>query len=53
MGRWRGSNGHNYYSFIISPPLPDNVSGLNLVFREYSSPHKRKPTGLEIHMQLN
>lgn len=54
--RWEGgggSNGHNYYSFIVSPPLPDNLSGLNLVFKEYSTPHKRKPTALEIHMQLN
>ncbi len=48
----RGSTGTNTYNFIVSPPLPDNISGLELVFREYSDTIRDKPTGLEIVMHL-
>lgn len=48
----RGSTGTNTYNFIISPPLPDDISGIELVFREYSDTFREKPTGLEIVMQL-
>jgi len=48
----RGSTGTNTYNFIVSPPLPDNISGLELVFREYSDITRNKPTGLEIVMHL-
>ncbi|MBU7008850.1 hypothetical protein [Phosphitispora fastidiosa] len=41
-----GSTGHYTYNFIVSPPLSDDISGIDLVFKEYSAPHK--PTGLEI-----
>ena len=40
------------YDFVVSPPLPDNISGLNLVFKEYHSPFKDKPTGLEVEIQV-
>ncbi|MFJ7685235.1 hypothetical protein [Peribacillus butanolivorans] len=47
-----GSTGQFVHSFIVFPPLPDDISGLNLVFREYSVPFGDKPTGLEISMHL-
>ena len=48
-----GSTGHYTYNFIVSPPLPDDISGLDLVFREYIDPFKDKPTGLEIALHLD
>lgn len=47
-----GSEGHFSYNFVVSPPLPDNISGLNLVFTEYNRPFSDKPTGLEIAIHL-
>jgi hypothetical protein len=47
-----GSTGHFTYNFIVSPPLPDDISKTELVFREYSDPFKEKPTGLEIVMNI-
>lgn len=47
-----GSTGHLTYHFIVSPPLPDDISGIDLVFKEYSDTLKDKPTGLEIVMNL-
>ncbi|MEH7237951.1 hypothetical protein [Bacillus sp. JJ1562] len=47
-----GSTGHYTYNFIVSPPLPDDISKLELIFREYSDPFREKPTGLEIVMDI-
>jgi len=47
-----GSEGHISYNFIVSPPLPDEISGLDLVFRESLTPFKGKSTGLEIVMHI-
>jgi hypothetical protein len=46
MDRGGGSGGHMSYTYIVSPPLPDDLSGLNFVFKEYHAP--LKPTGFEI-----
>jgi hypothetical protein len=48
-----GTEGHISYNFIVSPPLPDNLSGLDVIFREYQTPFKRKPTGVEIVMHID
>lgn len=48
----RGSTGTKTYNFIVSPALPDDISGHELVFREYGDTFKDKPTGLEIVMHL-
>lgn len=48
-----GSRGNYSYKFIVSPPLPDDISGLDLVFKEYGSPFRGKPTGLEIFIHLD
>jgi len=47
-----GTEGHLNYSFLVSPPLPDDISGLNLVFWEKKTPFQGKATGLEINMHL-
>ncbi|MCM3594793.1 hypothetical protein M4D55_03180 [Metabacillus idriensis] len=33
-----GSDGHLSYNFIVSPPLPDNLSGFEFSFKEYKNP---------------
>jgi hypothetical protein len=43
-----GSGGHSRTNFIVSPPIPDEHSRLELVFKEYEDPIKGKPTGLEV-----
>ncbi|OCA81605.1 hypothetical protein A8F94_22320 [Bacillus sp. FJAT-27225] len=51
--RASGSAGHYTYTFIVAPPLPDDVSGITLVFREYSDVIRDKATGLDIIMALD
>ncbi|WP_336750245.1 hypothetical protein [Bacillus altitudinis] len=48
-----GTEGHINYNFIVSPPLPDDVSGLDFIFREYQTPFNGKPSGLEVVMRLD
>jgi hypothetical protein len=45
-----GSSEHMSYSFVVSPPLPDNFSGIDLIFREYVT--GEEATGLEIVIHL-
>lgn len=47
-----GSTGYFKYSYIVSPPLPDDFSGLELVVKEYSDHFKEKPTGIEFVIRL-
>ncbi|QUG41871.1 hypothetical protein KD050_00770 [Psychrobacillus sp. INOP01] len=48
----RGSGGHSTQKFVVSPPLPDDLTGLSLVFTEYTDHLKEKPTGLEFVINL-
>lgn len=48
-----GSTGHYTNTFIVSPPLPDNPSGLSLVFKEENAYYKGDPAGLEIRIDLD
>ncbi|TKC19626.1 hypothetical protein [Robertmurraya kyonggiensis] len=41
-----GSGGHESYTFIVSPALPDDLSEIKLIFKESKPPFK-KPTGFE------
>ncbi|MBB6447999.1 hypothetical protein [Bacillus benzoevorans] len=41
-----GSRGHESYTFIVSPALPDDISKYKLVFKECKIPFQ-KPTGFE------
>lgn len=47
-----GTDGHMSYNFIVSPPLPDDISGLDLIFRETKTPFKRNSTDFEIVMHI-
>lgn len=47
-----GSGGHFTQKFVVSPPLPDDVKELSLVFKEYNNHFKDKPTGLEFIIDL-
>jgi hypothetical protein len=38
MANGTGGDGHFHYNFIVSPPLPDNTSGIELFFKEYNKP---------------
>ena len=48
-----GSDGHFRQNYIVSPPIPDDPSGLKLVFKEYQDYFKGKPTGFEIVFDLD
>lgn len=50
--RSSGSTGNFMHTFIVSPPLPDDISGTTLVFKEYSDVFNDKATGLEIVIHL-
>lgn len=47
-----GGNGHFHYNFIVSPPLPDDNSGIELIFKEYNSPIRDKQVGQDIIIRL-
>lgn len=53
MNSGSGTTGQYTYDFIVSPPIPDDQSGLNIVFKEYQDFFKDKPTGLEIVFQVD
>lgn len=44
-----GSGGHESYTFIVSPALPDDLSELKLVFKQCKVPFQ-KPTGFEFEI---
>lgn len=48
-----GSRGHTSYTFIVSPPLPDDISDLTLVFKEYKDYLRTKATGLEFIIKMD
>jgi len=48
-----GSGGHMSHDYIVSPPLPDDMTRIRLIFKEYDEPYRRKPTGLEFVITLD
>ncbi|MCL6602994.1 MAG: hypothetical protein K6T94_08990 [Paenibacillus sp.] len=42
------TSGHASYNYVISPPLPDIISGLELVFTQYNKPFKKNESGCKI-----
>lgn len=48
-----GANGHMNHHFVVSPPLPDDLSGIKMVFKEYLEPFRAQPTGNEIVVDLS
>lgn len=47
-----GTEGHISYHFIVSPPLPDDISGLDLVFSETKAPFEKDSTSLQIVISI-
>lgn len=47
-----GSGGHESYTYIISPALPEDLSDINLAFKGYIKPDDKSP-GLEFVISLN
>lgn len=47
-----GTTGHASHSYIISPALPDDVSGIELIFKEPGRPFKVNSTGFEFTIKL-
>ncbi len=41
----RGSNGHERSTFIVTPPLPEDIQGFDFVFTQYEDVFEEKPTG--------
>jgi hypothetical protein len=48
-----GSGGHTSYTYIISPPIPDDFSNIKFVFKEGKTPFKAKPTGFEFTIKMD
>ncbi|MCM3217799.1 hypothetical protein M3612_25340 [Niallia taxi] len=48
-----GSDGHMSFDYIVSPPLPNDMSQIKFIFNEYNEPFRRKPTGLEFVITLD
>ena len=44
-----GSDGYSSHSFIVSPPLPDDISEFDFIFKEYSAPFSDKTASRVIH----
>jgi hypothetical protein len=42
------TSGHSSYNYVVSPPLSDDISGIEFVFKEYSKPFKTNETGTNI-----
>ena len=47
-----GTTGHASHSYIISPALPDDLTGIELVFKEVGRPFVENPTGFEFTISL-
>lgn len=47
-----GGEGHLHYNYIVSPPLPENFSGIELIFQEYYFHSGDKQIGNDIVMWL-
>ncbi|MED4054576.1 hypothetical protein P4654_10640 [Niallia taxi] len=35
------------HTYTVSPPLPDDMSAVKFLFKEYKEPLQREPTGIE------
>ncbi|PWV90598.1 hypothetical protein DFQ01_14111 [Paenibacillus cellulosilyticus] len=48
-----GGAGYLSFTYVVSPPLPDNLTGTVLTFREFARPHKNEPTSKEIIIRVD
>lgn len=51
-GGGSGSNGHSTHKYIITPPLPNDLSGIEFNFKEVDEPYNAEPTGFEFTIKL-
>lgn len=47
-----GTTGHMSYNYIISPALPDDLTGIELIFKESGWPFNKISTGFELTITL-
>lgn len=47
-----GGRGHFHYNFIVSPPLPDNISGIELIFKEFNPQFRDEQISDDIVIRL-
>ncbi|EKQ54707.1 MULTISPECIES: hypothetical protein [unclassified Clostridium] len=47
-----GGRGHFHYNFVVSPQLPDDLSGIKLIFKEFNMQFRDKQIGGDIVIQL-
>ncbi|SFS77445.1 hypothetical protein [Paenibacillus sp. BC26] len=52
MDRGGSSGGHSSFNYVVSPALPDDISYMNFVFREFGGPHENEPRGAEITIRI-
>lgn len=52
MASGAGGDEHLHYNFIVSPPLPDNTSGIKLFFKGYNQHSEEKQLVHDIVIQL-
>lgn len=45
-------SGHASFNYVISPPLPDQTSGIELTFIEYRKPFSENETGTKIVFRM-
>ncbi|EJS76613.1 hypothetical protein ICY_02081 [Bacillus cereus BAG2X1-3] len=48
-----GTDGHFSHHFVVSPALPDNSSGISLLFKEHSMPFRKDQAVLEFEIQID
>ncbi|MGH1285958.1 hypothetical protein [Bacillus toyonensis] len=48
-----GTDGHMSYHFVVSPALPDNLSGISLLFKDRSMPFTKDQAVLEFEIRLD
>ena len=47
-----GGRGHFHCNFVVSPQLPDELSGIRLIFKEFNLQFRDKQIGGDIVIQL-
>ncbi len=53
MDSGSGSTGYSHTTYIVTPPLPDDLAGIDLTFTEYTDPIGKKSTGVKFVMRLS
>ncbi|OTY53501.1 hypothetical protein CN272_26535 [Bacillus anthracis] len=48
-----GTDGHMSHHFVVSPALPDNLSGISLRFKELDMPFKKNQAMFEFEIQID